>query len=401
MSTTTTELGADNPSDARSRILGVISLCHGLNDMMQSLILASYPLLKQNHGLSFTQIGLLTLTYQCTSSLLQPLVGLYTDRKPQPRSLMAAMAFTLLGLLLLSQAEQFPALLCAAALVGMGSSIFHPEASRVARMAAAGGKAGFAQSLFQVGGNAGSALGPLLAATVVYPHGQTSLAAFSAVALLAMALLNHVGAWYASHPRRHAGPSAATHSHSRRKRVALILGILLLLVFSKYFYMASMTSYYTFYLMSRFALDVQTAQMLLFVFMFAVALGALLGGPLGDRIGRRRVIWFSILGAAPFTLLLPHANLAGTVALSFGAGMILASAFSSIVVYAQELLPGRVGMVSGLMFGFAFGVGGVGAGALGQLADHYGVQVVYQWCAWLPLLGVCAMWLPNLPRTGR
>ena len=394
MSTPTT-LDAAQARDPRSRILGLISLCHCLNDMMQSLILASYPLLKQNHGLSFTQIGLLTLTYQCTSSLLQPLVGLYTDRKPQPRSLAAAMAFTLLGLLLLSQAEQFPALLCAAALVGMGSSIFHPEASRVARMAAAGGKAGFAQSLFQVGGNAGSALGPLLAATVVYPHGQTSLAAFSAVALVAMVLLNQVSHWYASHPRRHGQRPPVEHGYSRAK-VALILGILLLLVFSKYFYMASMTSYYTFYLMSRFALDVQTAQMLLFVFMFAVALGALLGGPLGDRIGRRQVIWFSILGAAPFTLLLPHANLAGTVALSFGAGMILASAFSSIVVYAQELLPGRVGMVSGLMFGFAFGVGGIGAGALGQLADHYGVEAVYQWCAWLPLLGVCAMWLPDV-----
>jgi len=339
----------------RPRILGAISFCHCLNDMIQSMILAVYPLLKGNYGLSFGQIGLLTLTYQCTASLLQPMVGLYTDRRPLPYSLVAGMGFTLVGLLLLSQAGSFAVLLCAASLVGMGSSIFHPEASRVARMAAVGGKAGFAQSLFQVGGNAGSALGPLLAAAVIYPHGQSS--------------------------------------------VVLIMAVLLLLVFSKYFYMASLTSYYTFYLMEHFGLGIQTAQLYLFVFLFAVALGTILGGPLGDRIGRKRVIWFSILGAAPFSLLVPYANLAGTVALTFLAGMILASAFSAIVVYAQELLPGRVGMVSGLIFGFAFGVGGMGAGLLGQLADHYGIETVYRLCAWLPVLGVCAVLLPDLRRS--
>ncbi len=386
------------PVDAqRPRILGAISFCHCLNDMIQSMILAVYPLLKGNYGLSFGQIGLLTLTYQCTASLLQPMVGLYTDRRPLPYSLVAGMGFTLIGLLLLSQAGSFTVLLCAASLVGMGSSIFHPEASRVARMAAVGGKAGFAQSLFQVGGNAGSALGPLLAAAVVYPHGQSSVALFSAVALLAMGVMAYVGHWYARHPRQHKASQTQASRFSQRQ-IVLIMAVLLLLVFSKYFYMASLTSYYTFYLMAHFGLGIQSAQLYLFVFLFAVALGTILGGPLGDRIGRKRVIWFSILGAAPFSLLVPYANLAGTVALTFLAGMILASAFSAIVVYAQELLPGRVGMVSGLIFGFAFGVGGMGAGLLGQLADQYGIETVYRLCAWLPLLGVCAVLLPDLRR---
>lgn len=369
--------------------------------MMQSLILAMYPLLKGGFDLSFAQIGLITFTFQATASLLQPLVGLYTDKHPKPYSLMLGMCCTLLGLLLLATATSYPMLLCAAALVGSGSSVFHPESSRVARLAS-GGKFGLAQSVFQVGGNAGTALGPLLTALIVIPNGRGSVAWFSLAALLAIAVLWKVGQWYAH--QQASGHFAAKLRHgavetglSRRKVVASI-GILLVLLFSKYFYLASLSSYFTFYLMHKFGLGIQAAQIHLFIFLFAVALGTLIGGPVGDRIGRKRVIWVSILGVAPFTLLLPHVGLAATTALSFIIGLILASAFAAIIVYAQELLPGRVGMVAGLFFGFSFGMGAVGAALLGKLADVRGIEYVYNVCAFLPLLGLLTAFLPEVKR---
>ncbi|WP_277928876.1 MFS transporter [Luteimonas aquatica] len=378
-------------------VLGAISFSHLLNDMIQSLIQAIYPLLKSGFALSFAQIGLISLVYQLTASILQPLVGTYTDRRPLPYSLPVGMGFTLCGLLLLASAPNFGLLLLAAALVGTGSSIFHPESSRVARMAS-GGRHGLAQSLFQVGGNAGASLGPLLAAWIIVPHGRGSVAWFSLAALLAIAVLVQVGRWYARHHVARGKP-AARHGAGEtlsRRRVAVALLILGTLVFSKYFYVASLSNYYTFYLIHTFGVSVQSAQAHLFVFLAAVAAGALIGGPIGDRIGRKWVIWISILGAAPFTLLLPHANLFWTGVLSVVIGLILASAFSAILVYAQELLPGRVGMVSGLFFGFAFGMGGIGAALLGQLADARGIGFVYQVCAYLPLIGVIALWLPDL-----
>lgn len=378
-------------------VLGAISFSHLLNDMIQSLILAIYPILKSGFNLSFAQIGLITLVYQLTASLLQPVVGMYTDRRPLPYSLPVGMGFTLCGLLLLAWAPNFPLLLLAAALVGTGSSVFHPESSRVARMAS-GGKHGLAQSLFQVGGNAGASLGPLLAAWIIVPHGRGSVAWFSLAALLAIVVLLQVGRWYAQHHAVRGKPAAKRNIGETlsRGRVAAALVILGVLVFSKYFYMASLSSYYTFYLIHTFGVSVQSAQTHLFAFLAAVAAGALIGGPVGDRIGRKWVIWISILGAAPFTLLLPHANLFWTGILSVVIGLILASAFSAILVYAQELLPGRVGMVSGLFFGFAFGMGGVGAALLGELADARGIDFVYQVCAYLPLIGVIALWLPDL-----
>ena len=383
-------------SDTRYKVLGAISLSHFLNDLLQSLIVAIYPLLKGNYDLNFTQIGLLTLTYQITASLLQPLVGLYTDKHPQPYSLVFGMGATLLGLLLLSCAPTFPLLLVGAAVVGIGSSIFHPESSRVARMAS-GGRHGLAQSIFQVGGNGGTSMGPLLAALIVLPLGQGSLAWFSVLALLAMALLYKVGQWYSHQQRTRPAVLQRPESPLPRRHVIQAISVLLLLVTSKYFYLASLTSYYTFYLMEQFAVSARSAQLHLFVFLFGVAAGTVLGGPIGDRIGRKRVIWFSILGVSPFTLLLPHADLFWTTVLSFIIGFILASAFSAIVVYAQELLPGRIGTVSGLFFGFAFGIAGVGAAILGNLADHYGIATVYQICAYLPLAGVITVFLPNLP----
>ena len=383
-------------SDTRYKVLGAISLSHFLNDLLQSLIVAIYPLLKGNYDLNFTQIGLLTLTYQITASLLQPLVGLYTDKHPQPYSLVFGMGATLLGLLLLSCAPTFPLLLVGAAVVGIGSSIFHPESSRVARMAS-GGRHGLAQSIFQVGGNGGTSMGPLLAALIVLPLGQGSLAWFSVLALLAMALLYKVGQWYSHQQRTRPAVLQRPVSPLPRRHVIQAISVLLLLVTSKYFYLASLTSYYTFYLMEQFAVTARSAQLHLFVFLFGVAAGTVLGGPIGDRIGRKRVIWFSILGVSPFTLLLPHADLFWTTVLSFIIGFILASAFSAIVVYAQELLPGRIGTVSGLFFGFAFGIAGVGAAILGNLADHHGIATVYQICAYLPLAGVITLFLPNLP----
>jgi FSR family fosmidomycin resistance protein-like MFS transporter len=381
------------------RILGAISFSHLLNDMIQSLILAIYPILKSGFNLSFAQIGLITLTYQITASLLQPAVGLITDKKPMPYSLPVGMGFTLCGLLLLATAPNFTVLLVAAALVGTGSSVFHPESSRVARMAS-GGRHGLAQSLFQVGGNAGASLGPLLAAWIIVPHGRGSVAWFSLAALLAIVVLLQVSRWYRDHhaERGKAKAKRASHIVLTQAQVAWSLLILGLLIFSKYFYLASLSSYYTFYLIQKFGVSVQSAQTHLFVFLFAVAAGSLIGGPVGDRIGRKWVIWASILGVAPFTLLLPHASLFWTGVLTVIIGLILASAFSAILVYAQELIPGRVGMVSGLFFGFAFGMGGIGAAVLGHIADARGIEYVYGLCAYLPLIGMITAFLPNLER---
>lgn len=382
------------------RVIGAISFSHFLNDMIQSLLLAIYPLLKGNFHLSFVQIGLITLTFQVTASLLQPLVGLYTDRHPKPYSLVAGMSSSLCGLLLLSVAPNFGVLLIAAALIGTGSSVFHPEASRVAHMAS-GGRHGLAQSLFQVGGNAGSAMGPLLAAWIIMPGGQHSVAWFSIAALIAIAVLRQIGHWYQRQqlagkirPKK----KAATYIAPPRDKVVMAIGILLMLIFSKYFYMASLSSYFTFYLISKFQLSVQEAQIHLFVFLFAVAVGTVLGGPIGDRVGRRLVIWVSILGVAPFTLILPYANLFWTGVLTVIIGMILASAFSAILVFAQELMPGKVGTVSGLFFGFAFGMGGIGAALLGKLADMTDIFFVYRVCAFLPLIGLLAAFLPRLEK---
>lgn len=377
-------------------VLGAISFSHLLNDMIQSLILAIYPMLKENFSLSFAQIGLITLTYQITASLLQPLIGLYTDKRPQPYSLPIGMGFTLSGLVLMSIAPNFGVLLVAAALVGCGSSVFHPESSRVARMAS-GGRYGLAQSLFQVGGNAGSSLGPLLAALIVIPHGQRSIAWFSAAALVAIVVLFNIGRWYSRHPATKKKPGArAAHPSLPKSRVALAVGVLVLLVFSKYFYLASLNSYFTFYLIDKFHLSVQAAQIHLFIFLAAVAAGTIIGGPIGDRIGRKYVIWASILGVAPFTLMLPYANLFWTGVLTVIIGVVLASAFSAIIVYAQELIPGNVGMVAGLFFGFAFGLGGVGAAVLGDLADATSIGFVYKVCSFLPLIGILTMFLPNI-----
>ena len=388
----------DEHSGTVFKVLGAISASHLLNDMIQSLMLASYPLFKGSMQLNYSQLGLVTLAYQLTASLLQPVVGRYTDRNPKPFSLPVAMGFSLCGLLLLSQVSSFVGLLLAAMVVGTGSSIFHPESSRVARLAS-GGRHGLAQSIFQVGGNTGSAIGPLLAALIIVPHGQSSIAWFALAAVIATLLLYQVSRWYAGHLTRtasHAKKSVV--SGLSRGRVVATVGLLLVLIFSKYFYMASMSNYLTFYLIEKFHLSVADAQLHLFIFLAAVAAGTVLGGPLGDRIGRKAVIWLSILGVAPFTLLLPHANLAWTTALIVVIGLVLSSAFSAILVYAQELIPGRVGMVSGLFFGFAFGMGGLGAATLGWLADRHGIETVYTFCAYLPLLGMVAALLPAQQR---
>ncbi len=380
-------------------VLGGISFAHMLNDMIQSLILAIYPILKNDFRLSFVQVGLITLTFQLTASLLQPLVGMVTDRRPMPYSLPVGMGFTLCGLLLLATAPNFPVLLAAAALVGTGSSVFHPESSRVARMAS-GGRHGLAQSLFQVGGNTGSSLGPLLAAWIIVPHGRGSVAWFSLAALLAIVVLLQVGRWYGRHhaARRKAATGRFEILPLSRNRVIGALAVLGLLIFSKYFYLASLSSYYTFYLIHKFGVSVQSAQVHLFVFLFAVAAGSLIGGPVGDRIGRKWVIWVSILGVAPFTLLLPHVGLMWTGVLTVLIGLVLASAFSAILVYAQELIPGRVGMISGLFFGLAFGMGGIGAAVLGGLADTHGIEYVYRLCAYLPLMGLITVFLPDIEK---
>jgi len=380
-------------------ILLAISVSHLLNDLMQSLVPSVYPILKSKFALDFGQVGLISLTFYLTASLLQPVVGLITDRRPMPFSLAAGMGSTLAGLLLLSVAGSFPIILLAAGLIGLGSAVFHPESSRVARMAS-GGRHGMAQSVFQVGGNAGSAIGPLLAAFVVVRHGQSSIAWFSVAALLAMAVLAVVGRWYGRRvaERRRAPAVAPAVATLPRARVAASVAILLTLIFSKYFYMASLGTYYTFYLIDRFGVAVDTAQLLLFVFLGSVAVGTVAGGPLGDWFGRKRVIWVSILGVLPFTLALPHANLLWTAILTVPIGLILASAFSAILVYAQELLSGRVGLVGGLFFGFAFGMGGLGAAVLGKLADATGIEHVYALCAYLPAIGLLTAFLPDTKR---
>ena len=385
-------------------ILAAISFCHLLNDMVQSLIPAIYPILKSSFHLDFSQLGLITFTFQVTASLLQPFVGLWADRRPKPYSLAVGMGSTLVGLLLLSRAWNFHMILISSALVGVGSSVFHPESSRVARMAS-GGQHGLAQSLFQVGGNTGSALGPLLAAFIVVPHGQHSISVFSVAALAAIVLLINVGHWYkqraAVKPR--AGVTQAVHDVAlSSKKIATSIGILAALVFSKYIYLVSLSSYYTFYLMSKFHVSVRASQLYLFIFLGAVAAGTIIGGPVGDRIGRKHVIWWSILGALPFTLMLPYANLFWTSILTVVIGLVLASAFSAILVYAQELVPGRVGMISGLFFGFAFGIAGVGAALLGTLADHTSIYFVYRICSFLPAIGLLTALLPNVePGRGR
>ncbi|HVC01925.1 MAG TPA: MFS transporter [Steroidobacteraceae bacterium] len=382
----------------RFKVLGAISFSHFLNDMIQSLIIAIYPLLKGTFSLDFVQIGLITLTYQMCASILQPLIGAYTDRHPQAHSLSFGMSLTLVGLLTLAYAPNYASVLAAAALIGCGSAIFHPESSRIARLAS-GGRHGLAQSIFQVGGNTGSATGPLLAAWIIMPHGRPTIAWFSIAALVAVTVLWNVGAWY---QRQHLAVSSRAVRHEgaaspvARRTVIRSLAILMVLLFSKYFYLASIGSYYAFYLMAKFRLPMARAQIYLFVFLFAVALGTMLGGPVGDRIGRKRVIWASILGVAPFTLALPYMDLRWTMILSFLVGLILASAFSAILVYAQELLPGKVGTVSGLFFGLAFGIGGIGAAVLGALADWRGIEFVYRVCAFLPLLGAAAAFLPDI-----
>ncbi len=389
-------------SNTTFAILISLSVCHLLNDMNQSLVPAIYPILKASYQLDFGQIGLITLAFQLTASLLQPVVGMVTDRHPQPFSLPVAMCCSLVGLLMLAVATSYPMILFSAALVGIGSSVFHPESSRVARMAS-GGRYGFAQSLFQVGGSTGSAIGPLLAAFIVVPRGQTSIAWFSAAALLAMVLLANVSLWYSRHPamaarRGRRSPPAAVVSPLPRRTVIGAMCILLVLLFSKNVYTSSLSSYYTFYLIQKFHLTVQDAQIHLFVFLGSVALGTFAGGPISDRFGRKPVIWFSILGAFPFALMLPYANLMWTGVLSVAIGLILASAFSAILVYAQELMPGRVGTVAGMVFGFSFGLGGLGAAALGRIADMTSIETVYQVCSFLPVIGLLTALLPNIEK---
>lgn len=384
---------------AQPLVMSILLACGGahlINDMIQALLPSIYPMLKTGYGLSFTQVGLITLTFQVTASLLQPWIGMYTDRHPQPWLLPCGAVATLLGIVLLALAGSFEAFLLAAALIGIGSSTFHPEASRIARMAS-GGRFGLAQSTFQVGGNAGSAFGPLLAAAIVVPYGQTNVAWFVLLSVLAIVVLSRVSAWYRGHLAAGKGRGKLRAAHQLpAATVRRALVVLALLVFSKYFYMASFTSYFTFYLIERFQMSVASSQLYLFLFLGAVAVGTFVGGPIGDRIGRKLVIWISILGAAPFALMLPHANLFWTAVLSVLIGLIISSAFSAIVVYAQELVPGKVGMIAGVFFGLMFGFGGIGAALLGHLADLYGIAWVYGLCAFLPLAGLLTVLLPDV-----
>lgn len=383
-------------------ILLALSFSHLLNDTLQSLIPSIYPMVKDSFHLTFSQIGLITFTFQLSASVFQPLVGLYTDKKPQPYALAIGMCFTMLGLISLSMAPSFEIILLSVALIGIGSAVFHPEASRIARMAS-GGRHGMAQSLFQVGGNAGSSLGPLLAALIILPFGRFQIIWFSLVALLAIIILSKVGGWYKNnmHLNRKKSGGAVTNDtvlNLSKGKVAFSIGVLLLLIFSKYIYMASLTSYYTFYLIQKFGISVQSSQIHLFIFLFSVAAGTFVGGPVGDRIGRKYVIWISILGVAPFALLLPYCNLFWTGALTVVIGLVLSSAFSAILVYAQELIPGKVGMVAGLFFGFAFGIAGIGSAILGKLADSTSIEYVFWVCSFLPLIGLLTGFLPNLER---
>jgi len=390
---------AVDQAGARRTVFGILfAMCasHMVNDTLQALLPSIYPVLKQSYGLTFTQIGLITFCFQLTASLLQPIVGRYTDRHPKPYSLAFGMALTLAGLVFLSQADSYRMILVSSVLIGLGSAIFHPEASRVAHMAA-GDRHGLAQSVFQTGGNLGSSLGPLLAALIIVPRGQSSILWFTLLALAGIVLLAKVGGWY-SHNLSHFRKRAAAQAHKAlpRNKVVAALAILVALVFSKYFYLVSLTNYYTFYLIHRFGLSIQHSQYLLFVFMAAVATGTILGGPLGDRFGRKYVIWASILGVAPFSIVLPHVGLTSTVVLSVFIGVILASAFSAILVYAQELVPGKVGMISGLFFGLAFGCAGIAAAALGRLADMTSIGFVFNVCGYLPLIGLLTWFLPDI-----
>lgn len=384
------------PSGTVLQILFSVAFVHLLNDCVQAVLPAIYPLLKQEFSLSFAQVGLITLTFQCTASLLQPWIGLTTDKHPIPFLLPVGMCVTLAGVGLLAVSTSYPMLLVAAGMIGVGSSTFHPEASRVARLAS-GGRFGFAQSLFQVGGNLGSALGPLLAAAIIVGRGQGRIGWFSLLILVAVIVLVGVSRWYGSH-LRNAVKTSAAHAVSPlpRAKVFQALAVLSMLVFSKYIYMASLSSYYTFYLIEKFHVPVGTAQMYLFVFLAAVAAGTFAGGPIGDRIGRKRVIWVSILGAAPFTLALPYADLFWTGVLSVAIGLVMSSAFSAIVVFAQELVPGKVGMIAGIFFGLMFGVSGIGAAAMGHIADVAGIEQVYRIASFLPLLGILAALLPRM-----
>ena len=380
-------------------VLLAVAACHMINDTLQALLLAMYPMLRASYALSFGQIGLLTMMYQGIASILQPLIGHFTDRRPLPYSLPAGPAFTFIGLILLGIATSYSGLLVAATAVGIGSAIFHPEASRVARLAS-GGRYGMAQSLFQVGGNIGSAIGPLLVAWFILPHGQSSVVWFGGIAIAAVAILSGVGRWYSLHlrPKMAAVAKAASHHGLSPRTVTMSIAILIALMFSKFLYLTSISSFYTFYLIDHFHTPVRDAQIYLFIFLGSVAVGTYAGGPIGDRIGRKAVIWFSILGALPFTLALPFANQFWTVVLTIPIGLILASAFSAIIVYAQELLPGRVGMISGLFFGFAFGIGGVGAAVLGALADRTSITFVYHLCSVLPAIGLLTVFLPSSER---
>jgi len=395
MTDTTLAINPPRAQQTAFAIILAVSFSHLLNDIMQSLLTASYPLLKANYALDFGQVGLLTFTFQVTASLLQPIVGLYTDRHPLPYSLPIGMASTLVGLVVLAHAGSYEMLLLGAGLIGLGSSIFHPESSRVARLAS-GGRYGLAQSLFQVGGNFGSAIGPLLAAFIVVPRGQQSIEWFSLAALVGMIVLWRVGGWYAGHlPAKRRGGAEVGTSLPRRQ-VVLAISVLVALVISKYLYLTSLSSYYTFYVIGKFGVSVQDAQLLLFLYLGAVAVGTIAGGALVDRLGTRFVIWFSILGTLPFTLALPYANLPVTAVLTVIIGLIIASAFSAIVVFAQELLPGRVGLIAGLFFGLAFGVGGIGAAVLGEVADWRGIDFVYNFCAYLPIFGLLTVFLPKI-----
>jgi FSR family fosmidomycin resistance protein-like MFS transporter len=386
---------ASQASPLVMRVIGACALAHLINDLIQAVLPSIYPMLKATYGLTFTQVGLITLTFQLTASLLQPWVGYYTDRHPKPWLLPAGMVCTLIGILMLAMVGSFGAILVASALVGIGSSTFHPETSRVARLAS-GGRYGLAQSTFQVGGNAGSAFGPLLAAAIVIPYGQGNVAWFGLFAVFAILVQYGLSRWYRNHLNlfKLKQGTKATHGLSKQ-RVSFALVVLALLVFSKYFYMASFTSYFTFYLIEKFDLSVASSQLYLFLFLGAVAAGTFFGGPIGDRIGRKQVIWFSILGAAPFTLALPYVDLFWTGVLSMIIGFILASAFSAIVVFAQELVPGNVGMIAGVFFGLMFGFGGIGAALLGHLADIHGIEYVYTLCSFLPLLGILTILLPS------
>jgi FSR family fosmidomycin resistance protein-like MFS transporter len=379
-------------------VLGGISLSHFLNDTMQSLIPSVYPILKKSYALDFAQIGLITLAFQFTASLLQPVIGHFTDRKAQPFSLAIGMGFTFFGLLLLSVAQHYVVILVAAALVGLGSAVFHPESARIARLAS-GGRYGFAQSVFQVGGSAGTAMGPLLAALIVVPFGQPSLAWFSSIAFLAIVILWRIGRWYK--PQITTKKMAPIESHPDApgsRSVVIALVVLVALLFSKQLYVASLSSYYIFYLIDKFGVSTQAAQFYLFIFLASNAAGAFFGGPLGDRFGRKYVIWFSILGALPFSLALPYAGLTASAVLTVFIGFIISSATSSIFVFAQELMPHRFGMISGMFFGVAFGIGGLGAAVLGKVADYTGIAFVYQVCALLPVIGLLAVFLPKMPR---